>query len=101
MAKKKNDIIKEAEAEYEYLTGDEAMQRIAFLKRKYELDQNSMIADAKEEGMEEGLVEGRAEGKAEGKQEEKLETAKKMLELGAEIDFIEKATGLKKEEILK
>ena len=97
VAKKKNDIIKEAEAEYEYLTGDEAMQRIAFLKRKYELDQNSMIADAKEEGMEEGLVEGRAEGK----QEEKLETAKKMLELGAEIEFIEKATGLKKEEILK
>ena len=81
------------------------MQRIAFLKRKYELDQNSMIADAKEEGMEEGLVEGRAEGRvegrAEGKQEEKLETAKKMLELGAEIDFIEKATGLKREEILK
>ena len=89
MAKKKNDIIKEAEAEYEYLTGDEAMQRIAFLKRKYELDQKSMIADAKEEGLE------------EGKQEEKLETAKRMLELGAEIDFIEKATGLKREEILK
>ena len=44
---------------------------------------------------------GKQEGKIEGELNAKRETAKKMLELGAEIDFIEKATGLSKKEILK
>ncbi len=41
----------------------------------------------------------RENAKREGERKAKEETAKKMLELGADIDFIVKATGLTKEEI--
>lgn len=92
MAKEKNEVIKEAAEKYEYLTGDEEVQRLAFLKMKYELDRNSMMADAREEGLE--------EGRKEGLEEARKETAKKMLEMGLEIEIIEKATELTKEEII-
>ena len=39
--------------------------------------------------------------KSIGIKEEKISTAKKMLKLGIEIELIEQATGLTKEEILK
>lgn len=58
------------------------MERIR-LEEAYEMDYNTEINQARREG----------ERKA------KEETAKKMIELGAEIDFISKATGLIIEEI--
>ena len=58
VSEEKNNIIKEANQEYEYLTGDEELRRLAFLRRKYELDHNSGMAYAKRIGMERGLEEG-------------------------------------------
>jgi len=48
-----------------------------------------------------GLRKGRKEGMEKGRNNEKRETAKKMFELGIDIDKIMKATGLEKETIKK
>ena len=103
MAEEKNNMIREASAEYEYLTGDEEVQRLAFLRRKFELDYNSGMQCAEDRGIEkgrkEGIEKGRKEGKEEGKKANQLEVAKKLKEKGAEVDFIVEITGLSKEEI--
>ena len=87
MAEKKNPTIKKARQEVTYLTGDEAVKRIEFLREKWEMDRISEINHAKEVG------------KIEGKIEEKKETAKKFLEQGVDKEIVIKATGLTKEEI--
>ena len=111
MAEEKNNMVREASEEYEYLTGDEAVQRLAFLKRKWELDYNSGMEYAKEEGtrigikegrekgMKEGMKEGREKGIKEGKKEKQIEIAKNMKKMKIEIDIIVKATGLSKDEV--
>lgn len=125
MSEEKNNIVKEANQEYEYLTGDEELKRIAFLRRKYELDYNSGMAHAKrigmekgrEEGMQKGMKEGIKEGIKEGlkkgeekgvkkgiiegAKQEKIKIAKKMLEMKVELKQISEITGLKVEEIEK
>ena len=101
MAAEKNNKVQEAVEEYEYLTGDEAVQRLAFLKRKWELDYNSGMQYAKETGWAEGLEEGRAKGKAEGEKVKQIEIAKKMKSMNIDIEVISKSTDLTKEEIEK
>ena len=93
MAEKKNDTLKKAREEMNYLTGDAAIRRLAELREIWELDYNSGIDYAKNEGRTEGLIEG--EKKA------KIEMAKKLLELGIETDKILTATGLTQEELKK
>ena len=58
-----------------------------------ELDENTRVNRAKREGLQEGEQIGEIKAKKE--------TAKKMLELGLEIEVIEKTTELSKEEIMK
>ena len=58
-----------------------------------ELDKIAQLDYAREEGREEGRVEGR--------EKEKIETAKKMLDLGIEVEIIRKVTSLSIEEIQK
>ncbi len=119
MAEDKNEMIKEAVTEYEYLTGEEDLQRIAFLKRKYELDYNTGIEDAEERGMKRGMERGMErgiecgiergmkrgmergmkKGREAGIRENKKETAKKMLKKQIDIDTISEVTGLSREEI--
>ena len=48
---------------------------------------------------EDGLKEGREKGRAEGRAEEIRSIAKRLLEMGSDIDFISQATGLPIEEI--
>ena len=50
---------------------------------------------------EEGKVEGRVEGRIEGREEGREEVAKKLLSLKIDIETIQEATGLGKEEIQK
>ena len=85
VAKEKNEVIKEAEKELEYLTGDEEVKRMAFLHEKWEMDYNSGIQNAKEDG----------------KKQEKIEIAKRMLNKKIDIELIIEVTGLSKEEIEK
>lgn len=92
-----NECVKKAEEEYEYLTGDEEIKRLAFLREKAIRDEIS----ARNYGKRVGIEEGRREGIVEGKKEGKIEDAKKMLAKGFDIETIMEITELTKEEIKK
>ena len=100
-AMEKNEKVRKAQEELEYLEGDEAFKRKVELKEKYEKDMNSAIHYGKEEGMKKGLQEGLQKGLQEGKTSEKKDIAKKMLEIGMNVEQIMKITDLSKEEIEK
>ena len=92
-----NEKVKKAEEELEYLSGDEAERRIAYLRETAEIDRKFAMTAARDQGREEGRAEGRAEGRSEGK----IDVAKKMLEKNMDISLIIEVTGLTKEEIEK
>lgn len=78
-----NERIREAREQLDKIQSDpELMERIR-LEEAYEMDVAMSINQAKKEG----------------KIEEKIETAKKMLKLGTDIDFISEVTGLTPKEI--
>ena len=97
MAVKENEKIAKANQEWEYLRGDEAEKRLAFLKEKWERDWNSNMHYAEETGMEKGMKEGRKEGVKEGKKE----VAIKMLRKRIDEVMIAEVTNLTLEEIEK
>ena len=66
--------------------------------RKYR-DTLCVLEGAKQDGLAEGRAKGLAEGRAEGANQEKLETAKRLLSIGADESIIMAATGLSKDEI--
>ena len=88
-----NEKVKKAEEELEYLSGDEAERRIAYLRETAEIDRKFAMTAARDQGREEGRSEGRAKGMAD--------VAKKMLEKNMDISLIIEVTGLTKEEIEK
>ena len=81
------------------LTGDAAVQRLAELREKWDMDWNSGMYWAKEEGKEEGIKEGKKEGIKQGKEENKKEIARKLIKMKLSIEQIMEATGLAKEQI--
>ena len=87
MAEKKNPTLKKAREEMTYLTGDEAVKRLAFLREKWEMDRVSDINYAKKIGRE------------EGERKKQKEIAKKLLEKRMNIEDIIEITDLTKEEI--
>lgn len=87
MAEKKNKTIKRAKVELEYLTGDEEVKRLAFLREKWEMDRVSDINYATEQG------------ELKGRKEEQKEIAKKLLEENVDIEIIVKITGVTREQI--
>ena len=100
-------IIEKAQEEYEYLTGDEEIQRLEWLKLKGEIEYNTMKLDAitkgREEGLQKGIKEGRKEGIKEGiekgKKENNLIVAKNMLKNGIKLEIIMDCTKLSQKEI--
>ena len=94
MAEEKNDKLKKARIEMNYLTGDAEVRRLAELREKWEMDRISAINHATRKGEE------RRRKKAERKDGRK-EIAKKLLEMGMTIEQIIDATQLSKEEIEK
>ena len=105
MAKEKNEVIKEAASEYEYLTGEAAEQRLAFLREKGERDYISGMEYAEnkglERGLEQGIEQGLKRGIEQGGKNKQLEIAKKMKAKNIPTDEIIEITGLTKEEIEK
>ena len=97
MAEEKNNMIRETVAEYEYLTGDAAIQRLAFLRRKGELDYNSGMEYAKDKGKEEGI----AIGEKRGEKKKQIEIAKRMKSKGIDLESIAEITDLTREEVEK
>ena len=89
MAENKNETLKKARIEMNYLTGDAEVRRLAELREKWEMDRINAISYATKVGKEEGIKEGI------------IKTAKKLLKMGMTIEQVMEATGLKKEEIEK
>ena len=83
MAEEKNQTLQKAREEMNYLTGDAAVRRLAELREIWELDYNSDINYAKDEG----------------KREKSFEIAKKLLEIQMPIEQISEITNLTEEEI--
>ena len=84
-AEEKNDVIKKAKVEMNYLTGEEAERRLQWLREKWERDYNSDMGQARREG----------------RQQEKVEIVKKLLKTGMKVKEIAKIVDLKEEEIEK
>ena len=82
MAKEKKTLQKAID-ETEYLTGEEAEKRWAYLRLKAEIDENTAYSNGLEQGVE----------------KEKIAIAKKMLEQKVDIELIKTCTGLTEEEI--
>ena len=76
MAVRENEKIAKASQEWEYLRGDEAVKRMAFLREKWERDWNSGMHSA-EEGIEKGIKEGEKRGLKKGKEEVAIKMLKK------------------------
>ena len=93
MAESKNKVLKRARLEMDYLTGNEEIQRLEYLREKWRMDYNSGIDWAKKEGEN--------KGKKRGIKQAQLEIATEMLKNHIAIELIIKCTGLSKEEIEK
>ena len=59
----------------------------------------SFEMDARRVGFQQGITQGMRQGEARGSRQKALETARLMLQANCEVTFIEKMTGLNKEEI--
>ncbi len=92
---KENKEIEKANEELEYLTGDDAVRRIAFLRDKAERDYINNMSGARKAGLE----LGREEGIKEGEKKKTIEIAKEMLAKGIEIELIKEITKLSEEEL--
>ena len=114
MACKENDKVKRAVKNYEVLTGDEEVKRLAEIRLMSKLEEKSALDWAREDGIkqgkeigrEEGKEEGREQGKKEGREQEKIETANKLKEIAKKLKEqkmptkqIAEITGLSEEEI--
>ena len=97
MAKKNSKLIKEAYGEYEVLTGEDEIKRIAEIRLMSKLEEQAALTTARNKGTEEGL----RQGKEEGVNIEKRKTARKLIELKYSTEQIVYITGLEKEEIEK
>ena len=85
VAEEKNDKLKKARIEMNYLTGEAETRRLAELREKWEMHR----------------VSANNHATRKGKKEEKIEIAKKMLKEKVPVEMIEKFTELSKEEIEK
>ena len=83
VAEEKNDKLKKARIEMNYLTGEAETRRLAELREKWEMDRVSAINHATRKG----------------KKEEKIEIAKKLLKLNMPLEQIIEITELPKEKI--
>ena len=105
MACEKNEKVKRAVENYEVLTGDEEVKRLAEIRLMAKLEEKSALDCAREEGEERGKEIGREEGKEigikQGKEQNKREIVQKMKEQKMPIKQIAEITGLREEEIEK
>ncbi len=104
MASKKNSKVRKAIENYEVLTGDEEVKRLAELKQMAKFEEQSALHCAREEGKEEGREQGKKIGIEKGKKEteQKLkEIAKKLKKQKMSIKQITEITGLSEEKIKK
>ena len=88
-----NEEIKECVIKVKELTEDEKIERLAFLRERARMDEESL----RDEGYEEGIKEG----KKEGEKDKAIKIAKKLIKEGKDIKYISELTGLEEKEIKK
>ena len=97
------EVLKEAREKWKKVTSDEKIRDMALRWEMAELDKNTMINDARRQGIKQGIEQGMEQGIKQGMEkginQERKENAKKMLEKGIKIEDISEITGLTKEEI--
>ena len=81
--------IYKANEKMEFLANDKEVLRLYHLREMAQIDYNS------------GMKKAKDEGRAEGKAEEKIKVARNLLEMNMSHDQIVKTTGLTLEEIRK
>ena len=79
--------IYKANEKMEFLANDKEVLRLYHLREMAQIDYNSGMKKAKDEGM------------AEGKAEEKIEVARNALKMNMSVDDISKLTGLSRQQI--
>ena len=127
MAKKENEEVKKASEDFDVLTGDEEIKRLAEIRLMSMLEEKSALATAREkgskegwkqgikegkkkgmeegkkqgieEGKKQGIEEGKKQGISQGKKNKAIEIAKKMKQQGIEYRIIQEVTDLDEEEI--
>ena len=97
VAVQENEKIAKAQVEYKYLTGDEQVQRLAFLRDKWESDHKSELNWEKREAEK----RGEKRGEKTGRLQEKKQIVIKMLKENYKDDIIIKLTEIDKEELEK
>lgn len=93
MAVKENEKIAKAQVEYKYLTGDERVQRLAFLSDKWESDHKSELNWVK--------IEAEKRGEAKGERKKQKQIVKELLKAEVQDEIIIKTTQISKEELEK
>ena len=100
---KENETIKTAKQEYEKSMKSEPLLDDAFYFALKRWEDAAIKREMRETGLAEGRAEGKAqgiiEGRAEGERKNKIETAKKMLAKGKQLDEIMEFTELTEEEL--
>ena len=99
MASKENKNVKKAMENYEVLTGDAEVKRLAEIRLMSKLEEKSALLTAREEGETEGIKKGRKEGEEEGIRKGIKKVAKNLLKEKIPIEKIARTTGLSKEEL--
>lgn len=97
MAVQENEKIAKAQVEYKYLTGDEQVQRLAFLRDKWESDHKSELNWEKREADKRGEKRGEAKGERRKQKEIIIE----LLKAKVNDEVIIKTTKIDKEELEK
>ena len=93
MACEKNEKVRRAVENYEVLTGDEEVKRLAEIRLMAKLEEKSALDCAREEGKEVGRIQG--------EEQKQKEIAQKMKKQKMPIKQIAEITGLSEEEVEK
>jgi predicted transposase/invertase (TIGR01784 family) len=98
---KMDSAIRAANEKHEYLTQDWQERDLYTRRLMAVLDYNSGMNHALEEGEQKGRQEGKRIGRQEGEERKAVEIARKALEEGASVEFVQKITGLDMETLQK
>lgn len=99
---RKNKVIKRAQEELEYLSGEEEIKRLAELRQKAIRDEIALKRYAEEgmkKAMEEGHQKGIKQGIEQGVQEGIKNTAIRLIEKGVDMQIISEVTGFTIEQL--
>ena len=97
MAVEKNNILRDAKEEYNYLTGEAEERRLQDLRQRWEMDRISEISYVSEKSEKKGEKRGKRIGEKLGEQN----IIKSLFKSNMSVEEIATRTGIKLSEILK